>query len=137
MSEEFDPAILEDKGTEASGGDDDTSDTQPLLPSPPPQPPEEHPMTRLDPEQSGMSKRGPKTAEVSFIEETPSGRVWTSEKSEIELANERIKKEYLQYGENGKFLTLEVKDWKVFVVGPKGGRTRLFMDDNRTLNPQI
>ena len=38
MTDEFDPTAIEDKGTEASGGDDDIIDTQ--LPTPPPPPSE-------------------------------------------------------------------------------------------------
>ena len=51
-------------------------------------------------------------------------------------ANETIKKDYPQYSENGKYLTLVVKKGKGFVVGTKGGETRLFMDDGK-LNPKI
>ena len=32
-----------------------------------------------------------------------------------------------QYGKDGKLLTLKVEDGKVFVVGPRGGLTRLFL----------
>ena len=51
-------------------------------------------------------------------------------------ANETIKKDYPQYSENGKYLTLVVKKGKGFVVGTKGDETRLFMDDGK-LNPKI
>ena len=54
---------------------------------------------------------------------------------EIMLANE-TKQEYPEYGENGKFLTLKVKDGTVFVVGLKLGETSLFTDDGK-LNPRI
>ena len=140
---EFDPT-KEDNTLADRNNDDDGTDTQPLLPSPPPPPPEDpyhgseqHEMTRVDPEQSGLPKRGPDTIETSFIEGTPLGRVWSSDTFKIMVANEAIKQEYPQYGENGKYLILKVKDGKVFIVGPRGGETPLFMDDNRTLNPKM
>ena len=59
----------------------------------------------------------------------------------IMAAHEKLEQQFPDYGKNvkkGKALTLEVaEDGKVVVVGPKGGRTRLFMEDNWTLNPKI
>ena len=78
---EFDPTKTEDKTTETSWGDDDARETDPLLPPPPPPPKDpyfgSHIMTRLDPERSGLPKRGPKTAETSFIERSLQGEFWT------------------------------------------------------------
>ena len=93
-------------------------------------------MPRFDPKQSGLPTHGPDTAETFFIEGTPSGRVWSSDTLKIIVANETLKQEYPNYGKNGKFLTLVVKKGKVFLVGPKGGETRLFMDNGK-LNPKI
>ena len=77
------------------------------------------------------SKGGPKTAETSFIEGIPSGRVRNADSLKIELAHHTIEKEYPQYGKDGKFFTLVVEEGKVFVVGPKGGLTRLFLANGR------
>ena len=115
--------------------DDDSTENDPLLkPTPAPQKPADpyagsHAMGRLDPEWSGLPKRGPKTDETSFIEGEPSGRVWTSENSKIYLANLDLQQQYPQYGKNGKFLDLLVETVKtkwgeteeVFVRGPRKG----------------
>ena len=76
-------------------------------------------------------KRGPRTAETSFIE----GGV-DSDTLKVRLANKTIIQEYPQYGKEGKFLTLKVSKGEVFVVGPKGGETRLFNPDG-TINQKI
>ena len=49
-------------------------------PTPPPKAPSagSHTMSRLDPERSGLPKRGPKTDETSFIKGETSGRVMTA-----------------------------------------------------------
>ena len=88
------------------------------------------------PTRNRPSKRGPLTAETSFIEGAPSGQVWTSDNSRILLANKRIKEEYPQYGERGLF-TLKVKDGKVFKVSPKGGETPLFKADGKTIYAKV
>ena len=143
MSDEFDPTKTEDKTTETSGGDDDegTIETQPLLPPPPPPPKDpyfgSHTMTRFHPERSGLPKRGPKTAETSFIEEQPSGKVMTADCLRIQTANETLKMDYPQYGKDGKLLTLEVARGKVIAVGKRGGRYPLFKADGRTINPKL
>ena len=77
------------------------------------------------------------TAETSFIEGMPSGRVKNMDSLKMELAHQTIQEQYPQYGKDGNLLTLEVVDGKVVVVGPKGGLTRLFQADGRTLNPQL
>lgn len=86
-------------------------------------------------------ERGPHTAETSFIEGVPSGRVSNTDSLRIRTANETLKQSYPDYGENGKFLTLEVSQkkypGKVVVRGPKGGETTLFKADGVTLNPKI
>ena len=66
-------------------------------------------MSRLDPEQSGLPKRGPDTAETSFF-------MRSTDALKIGLANETIKKDYPQCGENGKFLTLRVKRAKFLLL---------------------
>ena len=89
-------------------------------------------------------EHGSHTAETSFIEGTPSGRVLDSNSLKIRLANQTLKHEYPQYGKNGLF-ALEVKTVKlkwgekdvVFVRGPRGGYEPLFKDDGRRINPKV
>ena len=66
----------------------------------------------LDPERSGLPKRGPKTDSTSFIEGKTSGRIWRTENSLIFLANEDLQQQYPQYGKNGKFRDLFVETVK-------------------------
>ena len=94
-------------------------------------------MTRFDPERSGLPKRGPKTAETSFIEGEPSGQVMTADSLRIQTANETLKMDYPQYGKDGKLLTLEVARGKVIAVGKRGGRYPFFKADGRTINPKL
>ena len=82
-------------------------------------------------------ERGPRTAETSFIEGAHSEQVLDANSLKIETTNEIKKQDYPKYGENGKFLTLEVEEGKVFVVGPRGGKTPLFLADGKTINPKI
>ena len=61
----------------------------------------------------------------------------TADSLKIQTAHEMIQNEYPQYGKDGKLLTLEVRNGKVVVIGPKGGPTDLLKADGRTLNPKI
>ena len=94
------------------------------------------PLSKLPDEKNGLpDQKG--TAETSFIEEIPSGRVKNMDFVKIELAHETIQVQYPQYGKNRSFLILEVKDGKVFSFGSRGGLTSLFLADGRTLNSQL
>ena len=112
---DFDPVRTEnkaadDKAAETSAGDDDAKDTDPLLPPPPPPPKDpyfgSHTITRFDAQRSGLPKRGPKTAETSFIEGTSSGQVMTAGSLKIQTAHEMIQNEYPQYGKDLPYFLL-------------------------------
>ena len=83
-------------------------------------------MSTFPTEKKGLPSTSKGTAETSFIEGKPSGRVRTTDSMKMELAHQMIAKEYLEYGKDGKLLTLEVQNGKVVVSGPKGGSTNLF-----------
>ena len=64
------------------------------------------PMTTYPPkEQSGLPYTLKGTAETSFIERMPEGRVRDVASLKIELANQRIQEQHPNYGKDGKFLT--------------------------------
>ena len=86
-------------------------------------------------------ERGSHTAETSFIEGNASGsRVHTQDSVKIQLANETLTQKYPNYGKDGNVLTLKVSKkypGKVVFVGPRGGETPLFKNDNQTINPKL
>ena len=94
-------------------------------------------MSTFPTEKKGLPSTSKGTAETSFIEGNPSGRVRTAGSMKMELAHQKIQEQYPQYGKDGKRLTLEVQDGKVVVVGSRGGSTNLFKADGRTLYPQL
>ena len=95
------------------------------------------PMTRFPKEQSGLPSTSKGTAETTFIEGMPKGRVRDAASLKIELANQMIQKQHPNYGKDGKFLTLKVVVGKVGVVGPQGGFTHIYQADGKTLNQQL
>ena len=98
-------------------------------------------MTTLPCEKDGLSlpePPGQKTAETSFIEGLPAGRVLNQDSFKIRVAHQKLEQKYPVYVKKGKTVTLEAaEDGKVVVVGPRGGRTPLFKSDGRTINPKI
>ena len=88
-------------------------------------------------------ERGPHTANTSFIEGTPSGRIMASEELRIRTGNELLQQEYPDYGKDGDFLILKIPKagernaGKLVVVGPQKGETLLFQADGKTINPKI
>ena len=103
-----------------------------------PQHDKDTPMTTYPPkEQSGLSSTSKGTAETTFIEGMPKGRVRDAASLKSELANQRIEEKYPNYGKDGKLLTLKVVAGQVLVAGPKGGGTNLYQADGETLNPQL
>ena len=59
----------------------------------------------------------------------------------LKLANTTLEQKYPDYGKDGKLLTLQLSKTKypgkVFVIGPRGGGTPLFKEDNQTINPKL
>jgi len=58
----------------------------------------------------------------------------------IQLANETLTQKYPNYRKDGNVLTLKVSKkypGKVVFVGPRGGETPLFKNDNQTINPKL
>ena len=102
-----------------------------------PQDDEGNPMSTFPKEKSGLPSTSKDTAETSFIERNPLGRVRTADSMKMELAHQTISNEYPEYGKDGKLFTLEVQDGKVVVIGTKGGLTNLFKAYGRTLNSQL
>ena len=102
-----------------------------------PQDDKDTPMTTFPKKQSGLPSTSNGTAETSFIEGMPEGRVQDPASLKIALANERLEQQYPNYGKDGKLLTLKVVAGKVGVVGPQLGFTNLYLADNETLYPQL
>ena len=88
-------------------------------------------------EGSGLPSTSKGTAETSFIEGMPEGRVRDPDSLKMELTHQRIQEQYPEYGKEGRVFTLKVVDGKVLFVGPKGGLTNPFLADNSTFNPQF
>ena len=110
MNEEVDPEKTPLISHTDDNGDDDGDDVNPY-------PPPEEPQPGPPGEQIDMStmnrpppERGSHTAGKSFIEGTPSERVWSSDTLKIKTANEILQQDYPYYGKDGKFLTLKVKE---------------------------
>ena len=137
--DEFNPTRTEDTGASWGGDDDDTSDTQPLLPPPPTPPPEEprewYEMKQLDPEQRGLPKRGPNTAQTSFTEGIPDAPKYgdlnleeykenekkrTKEKIQAQYPNADFSKIPLRFVEGGIYFEIvkesEKRKGKVFMA---------------------
>ena len=95
------------------------------------------PMTRFPKEQSGLPSTSKGTAETSFIEGMPEGRVQDPDSLKIKLGHQMLEQQYPNYGKDGKLFTLKVVAGKVGVVGPQGGFTHLYLADGKTLNPQL
>ena len=96
------------------------------------------PMTTYPPkEQSGLPSTSKSTAETSFIEGMPEGRVQDPDSLKMELIHQMLKEQYPEYGEEGRVFTLKVVDGTVRFVGPKGGLTNPFLRDGKTLNPEF
>ena len=159
MMDEFPGRDTGAAGGASGGGDDDTQDWN--LPGGPieapdarrrrwpggarpktkgpyeqlPQDDKDIPMTTYPPkEQSGLPSTSKGTAETSYIEGMPEGRVKDPASLKIELANHTLQEKYPNYGKEGKFLTLKVVNGEVLVAGPKGGGTNLYLADGKTLN---
>ena len=81
------------------------------------------PMTRFPKEQIGLPSTLKGTAETSFIEGMPEGRVRDADSLKIKLVHQRIQEQYPEYGKEGRVFTLQVVDGKVLFVGPRGGLT--------------
>ena len=151
-----------DAGGARGGGDDDTQDLS--FPGVPTKAPDEQrrgrfgdarpktkgpyvqvpqhdkndiPMTKMSKQQSGLPSTSKGTAETSFTEGMPQGRVKNVDSMKMELAHQRIQEQYPNYGKHGNLLTLEVVDGKLVSLGPKGGLTNLYLADGKTLNPQL
>ena len=88
-------------------------------------------------EGSGLPSTSKGTAETSFTEGLPTGRVKNMDSLKIELAHQTIKAEYPEYGTKSNLIILEVENDKVVVRGAKGGLYNLFKADGRTLNPAL
>ena len=78
------------------------------------------PMSTFPPEKKGLPSTSKDTEETSFIEGNPSGRVRTADSMKMELAHQMIADKYPEHGKDGKLLTLEVQDGKVFFFWSKG-----------------
>ena len=148
-------------GGASGGGDDDTQDWN--LPGWPTEAPDERrrrwpggarpktkgpytklpqhekdiPMTRFPKEQSGLPSTSKGTAETSFIERMPEGRVRDADSLKVELVHQRIQEQYPEYGKDGRVFNLKVVDGKVLFVRPRGGLTDPFLADGHTLNPKF
>ena len=94
-------------------------------------------LSEIPNEKSGLPhpKGGEGTAETSFT-----GLDYGE--AEILLKNQKLMRDYPEYGKSGNILNLEyIEDdkgkGKVYVIGPQGGRYPLFKADGETLNPKL